>query len=111
HATGDIPITEVLTDAQIERDYEEETGRQILDCFKGRDPEAVEMVLVASHAPFTWGKSAAKAVYNSAVLEEIARMALLTLQINPKIESIKKTLLDKHYNRKHGQNAYYGQAK
>jgi L-ribulose-5-phosphate 4-epimerase len=69
----------------------------------------VEMVLVACHGPFTWGKDAAKAVYNAGVLEELAKMAYLTLQINPLTPSIKQTLKDKHYYRKHGKNAYYGQ--
>jgi L-ribulose-5-phosphate 4-epimerase len=67
------------------------------------------MVLVACHGPFTWGKNAAKAVYNATVLEELAKMAYLTLQINPQTPSIKQTLIDKHYFRKHGKNAYYGQ--
>ncbi|HEV7379686.1 MAG TPA: L-ribulose-5-phosphate 4-epimerase AraD, partial [Dyadobacter sp.] len=82
HLTKSIPVTEVMSDEMIERDYELETGHQILNLFKkdNLSPEEVEMVLVACHGPFTWGKDPAKAVYNSIVLEEIARMALLTLQ-------------------------------
>ena len=82
-----------------------------IDVFKkyNLSPEEVEMVLVACHGPFTWGKDAAKAVYNAAVLEELAKMAYLTLQINPATPPIKQTLTDKHYLRKHGRNAYYGQ--
>jgi L-ribulose-5-phosphate 4-epimerase len=100
-----------MTDEMIERDYEHETGNQILDVFKMQSlsPEEVEMVLVACHGPFTWGKDPAKAVYNAVVLEEMAKMAYLTLQINPATPTIKQSLIDKHYLRKHGKNAYYGQ--
>ena len=95
----------------ITRDYELETGNQILDIFTKLElsPEEVEMVLVACHGPFTWGKDAGKAVYNSVVLEEIAKMAYLTLQINASTPVIKQSLIDKHYYRKHGKDAYYGQ--
>lgn len=111
HLIPAVPVTDVMTDAMILGDYEHETGNQILDAFKKQNlsPEAVEMVLVACHGPFTWGKDAAKAVYNAAVLEELAKMAYLTLQINPATPPIKQTLMDKHYFRKHGKNAYYGQ--
>ena len=111
HLTPSVPVTEVMTDAMIQGDYEQETGNQILDCFKKNKLsfEEVEMVLVACHGPFTWGKNASKAVYNAGVLEEIAKMAYLTLQINPKTPPIKQALIDKHYFRKHGKNAYYGQ--
>jgi L-ribulose-5-phosphate 4-epimerase len=100
-----------MSDEMILRDYELETGNQILDLFQKQSlsPEEVEMVLVACHGPFTWGKDPAKAVYNSIVLEEIAKMAYLTLQINPSTPPIKKSLTDKHYFRKHGKDAYYGQ--
>jgi L-ribulose-5-phosphate 4-epimerase len=100
-----------MSDEMILGDYEHETGNQILDLFRKKNlsPEEVEMVLVACHGPFTWGKDAAKAVYNAGVLEELAKMAYLTLQINPGAPSIKSTLVDKHYFRKHGKNAYYGQ--
>jgi L-ribulose-5-phosphate 4-epimerase len=111
HLTTAIPVTEIMTDAMILGDYEHETGNQIIELFKKQNlsPDEVEMVLVASHGPFTWGKDAAKAVYNATVLEELAKMAYLTLQINPKIKPIKKSLNEKHYFRKHGKNAYYGQ--
>jgi L-ribulose-5-phosphate 4-epimerase len=111
HLTLSVPVTEIMSDAMILGDYELETGNQILDIFKKQkiSPEEVEMVLVACHGPFTWGKNAAKAVYNATVLEELAKMAYLTLQINPKAVEIKQTLKDKHYFRKHGSSAYYGQ--
>jgi L-ribulose-5-phosphate 4-epimerase len=111
HLIAAVPVTEVMSDEMIKGDYELETGNQILDIFQKQSlsPEEVEMVLVACHGPFTWGKSPAKAVYNSAVLEEIARMAFLTLQINPLTPPIKQSLMDKHYFRKHGKDAYYGQ--
>ena len=111
HMTPSVPVTDVMTDAMILGDYEHETGVQILDLFKKHNlsPEEVEMVLVACHGPFTWGKNAAKAVYNAGVLEEIAKMAYLTRQINPSVSEIKQTLKDKHYFRKHGAGAYYGQ--
>lgn len=111
HLVAAVPVTGVMTDAMILGDYEHETGNQILDVFQKQNlsPEEVEMVLVACHGPFSWGKDAAKAVYNAAVLEELAKMAYLTLQINPATPPIKQTLVDKHYLRKHGKNAYYGQ--
>ena len=111
HTHQDIPCAPVLTDEMIEGDYEFETGNQIFNCFadKGLSYKEMEMVLLQNHGPFTWGKTAEKAVYNSAVLEEVARMAYLTLQINANTERIKDTLRMKHYERKHGKNAYYGQ--
>jgi L-ribulose-5-phosphate 4-epimerase len=111
HLTPSVPVTEVMSDEMILGDYELETGHQILDLFKQKKLSytEVEMVLVACHGPFTWGRTAAKAVYNATVLEELAKMAYLTLQINPSVSSIKKTLIDKHYFRKHGKDAYYGQ--
>jgi len=111
HLTTAVPVTEVMSDEMIQRDYELETGNQILDLFAaGRlNYEETEMVLVACHGPFTWGKDPAKAVYNSVVLEEIAKMAYLTLNINPSAQTIKQGLIDKHYFRKHGKDAYYGQ--
>jgi L-ribulose-5-phosphate 4-epimerase len=100
-----------MSDEMIEGDYEYETGFQIINCLKERDLsyEDVEMILVGSHAPFTWGTTAEKAVYNSAVLESVAQMALLTEQINPSADRLKNSLIKKHFERKHGQNAYYGQ--
>ncbi|MBE9461253.1 L-ribulose-5-phosphate 4-epimerase [Dyadobacter subterraneus] len=111
HLVAPVPVTEVMTDEMIQGDYEHETGNQILDLFNRLrlSPEEVEMVLVACHGPFTWGKDPAKAVYNAVVLEEIAKMAYLTMQINPDVVSIKQSLIDKHFFRKHGKNAYYGQ--
>jgi L-ribulose-5-phosphate 4-epimerase len=111
HLTADIPCAPPMSDDLILGDYEQMTGQQILDCFsnKGLSYEEVEMVLIGNHGPFAWGKNAAKAVYNSKVLEEIARMAYLTLQINPKAPRLKEALIRKHYERKHGKDAYYGQ--
>jgi L-ribulose-5-phosphate 4-epimerase len=109
YAYGEIPCTAVMTDEQVERDYEEETGVQITDCFAQRNPGEVPMVIVAGHAPFTWGKNAADAVYHAVILEEIARMAYLTKTLQPNTPPLKQTLVDKHYLRKHGKNAYYGQ--
>jgi L-ribulose-5-phosphate 4-epimerase len=109
YAYGAIPCTAVMSDAQIERDYEEETGVQITDAFRGRNPLESPMVLVAGHAPFTWGKDAAESVYHAVVLEEIARMAWLTLSIDPACGPLKQAIVDKHYRRKHGKYAYYGQ--
>jgi L-ribulose-5-phosphate 4-epimerase len=107
---GDIPCTAVISDAQIQRDYEEETGVQITDCFKNRNPDESPMVIVAGHGPFTWGKDAAKAVYHAVILEEIAHMAYLTKSLRPDIAPLKKTIIDKHFLRKHGKTAYYGQS-
>lgn len=111
HNTVDIPCAAPMSDEMIDGDYEHQTGFQIIQCFneKGLSYEKVEMVLVGSHAPFTWGKTPEKAVYNSAVLENIAQMAWLTEQINPSAERLKTSLIKKHYDRKHGRNAYYGQ--
>lgn len=112
HNTVDIPCAPPMDDAMIKGDYEHETGFQIINCLqaKGYSYEEVEMVLVGNHAPFTWGKTAAKAVYNSAVLETVAQMALLTEQINPQAPRLKEALIRKHYERKHGPDSYYGQA-
>lgn len=111
HNTDDIPCAPPMDDKMIEGDYEYETGFQIINCFRDKslDYREMEMVLVGSHAPFTWGKTAHKAVYNSAVLENVAKMALLTEQINPQAPRLKDALIRKHYERKHGPNSYYGQ--
>ena len=111
HKTVDIPCAQPMSDEMISGDYEYQTGFQILNCLKekGFDYHEVEMILVGNHAPFTWGKNADKAVYNSAVLESIAQMALLTEQINPKAPRLKDSLIKKHYERKHGPDSYYGQ--
>ena len=112
HTHQPIPCAPVLTDAMIQGDYEHETGNQIIDYFtqQGLVCSETEMVLLQNHGPFTWGKTAGKAVYNAAVLEEVARMAHLTLQLNPNTPPINDTLRQKHFERKHGANAYYGQA-
>lgn len=111
HLTEDIPCSMPMSDELIQGDYEHNTGQQIMDCFaeKNLDYKEVEMVLIGNHGPFTWGKTAAKAVYNSKVLEELARMAYLSLQINPEAPRLKEALIKKHYERKHGPNSYYGQ--
>jgi L-ribulose-5-phosphate 4-epimerase len=111
HLTADIPCAPPMADALIEGNYEHNTGIQILDCFKEKklSYEEVEMVLIGNHGPFAWGKNAAKAVYNSKVLEVVAEMAYLTLQINPNAPRLKDSLIKKHYNRKHGKDSYYGQ--
>lgn len=111
HLTVPVPCTALMEDERIRGDYEIETGRQIVDHFRANRLSAaeVEMVLVGGHGPFTWGTSAAKAVYHSVILEEIARMALLTEQLNPSVAPLKESLIDKHWQRKHGEGAYYGQ--
>ena len=110
HLPVDIPVTDVMSDEAIARDYEVETGRQIIERFKDLNPDEVMMVLVAGHGPFTWGESPEKAVYHSVVLEEMAQMALYTLMVNPNTPPLKPALIRKHYERKHGKNAYYGQS-
>lgn len=107
---GDIPCTRLLTEAEITGDYELETGRVIVETFAGRDPMECPAVLVASHGPFTWGKDAADAVYHAAVLEEAAALAYLTDSMaGGSAVRMQHELLDKHFLRKHGKNAYYGQ--
>ncbi|PVX45661.1 L-ribulose 5-phosphate 4-epimerase [Flavobacterium sp. 103] len=111
HLTSDIPCAAPMADSLIEGNYEHNTGIQILDCFKEKNLsyEETEMVLIGNHGPFAWGKNAAKAVYNSKVLEVVAEMAYLTLQINPNAPRLKDSLIKKHYERKHGKDSYYGQ--
>lgn len=111
HNTVNIPCAPPMSDEMIRGDYEYETGFQIMNCLKDKQLsyEEIEMILVGNHAPFTWGKTAEKAVYNSAVLESIAHMALLTGQINPKAPPLKDALIKKHFERKHGPDSYYGQ--
>ena len=111
HNTVDIPCAAPMDDAMIKGNYEYETGFQIINCFaeKGLHYEEVEMMLVGNHAPFTWGKTAAKAVYNSAVLENLAQMAFLTESIKADTLRMKDALIRKHYDRKHGEGSYYGQ--
>ncbi len=111
HTPGEIPCTAVMSDEQIERDYEEETGHQIIKRLQELSYRDVEMVLVACHGPFTWGSTPEKAVYNSVVLEELAKTALTAILIDPSVKPLKETMLMKHYRRKHGQDATYGQNK
>jgi L-ribulose-5-phosphate 4-epimerase len=108
---GEIPCTRTLTQEEIERGYELETGNVIIETFEkeGLDPVAMPGILLSGHAPFSWGKNADQAVHNAVVLEEVAKMALNTYMLNPQIKPIDQFLLDKHYLRKHGANAYYGQ--
>ena len=107
----DIPCTVPMADEKIKGNYEEETGNLIVERFKNLSYKEIRMVLVANHGPFTWGKTAEEAVLNSVMLEQLAKTAYLTLQINPDTPGLKDSLKDKHYNRKHGKNAYYGQRK
>ncbi|WP_413515010.1 L-ribulose-5-phosphate 4-epimerase [Serratia proteamaculans] len=108
---GAIPCTRLMTETEIAQDYELETGKVIIDTFRRRgiSPNAIPAVLVNSHGPFAWGKDAHSAVHNAVVLEEIAYMGIFSRQLTPGIGSMQPALLDKHYLRKHGKNAYYGQ--
>ncbi|MGD8400568.1 MAG: L-ribulose-5-phosphate 4-epimerase [Bacillota bacterium] len=106
---GQIPCTRPLTAGEIDTEYEGNTGKVIVERFAALDYEALPGVLVANHAPFTWGKDAATAVQNSVILEEVAKMATITRRLNPSVQPASQALIDKHYLRKHGKNAYYGQ--
>ena len=106
---GNIPCTRKMIAKEINGDYEEETGNVIVETFAGNNPIYVPGVLINNHGPFTWGKDAQEAVHNAVVLEEVAMMAFNTTQLTPGIKAIDKALLDKHFLRKHGENAYYGQ--
>jgi L-ribulose-5-phosphate 4-epimerase len=108
---GPIPVTERLTPAEIEGDYELETGTAICRTFAKLDPNAIPAVLVAGHAPFCWGPTSAEAAHNAVILEYVARMASHTLTINAESRPLARELHDKHFLRKHGRNAYYGQVK
>lgn len=110
---GEVPCTRPMTDEEINGAYEAETGKVIIETFKaqGKDPAQIPAVVVCSHGPFAWGKDAMDAVHNAVVLEEIAFMDWHAMTINPELGSMQQTLLDKHYLRKHGANAYYGQKK
>lgn len=106
---GGVPCTRKMRREEIEGAYEHETGNVIVETFQNRDPQAIPSVLVHSHAPFNWGRDPHEAVHNAVVLEEVAKMAVRTYQINPKTPDMQQMLLNKHYLRKHGENAYYGQ--
>ena len=106
---GDIPCTSKMTAEEIKGDYEKETGNVIIEAFAGKDPAAVPGVVVYSHGPFSWGVDAMDAVHNAVVMEEIAFMDWHAMMINPQNGHMQQELLDKHYLRKHGANAYYGQ--
>ena len=106
---GDIPCTRPMTDAEILGAYEEETGNVIAETFRDLDPDELPGVLVFAHGPFSWGKDPDEAVYHAVVLEEVAKMDILTEQVNPKVEPAPQCIFDKHFMRKHGPNAYYGQ--
>lgn len=111
HTTYDIPCAAPMNDEMIRGDYEYQTGFQIINALKEKNMsyEEMEMILVGNHAPFTWGKTAEKAVYNSAVLESIAKMAFITESIKADTLRLKDSLIKKHYERKHGKDSYYGQ--
>ncbi|HPN84428.1 MAG TPA: L-ribulose-5-phosphate 4-epimerase AraD [Victivallales bacterium] len=113
HLPCPIPCTAELTAKMINGDYEDMTGSAIVETFRKLkiSPLHVSMVLVACHGPFTWGKNAAESVYNAVILEELAKIAFVTLQVNPNAKNISKTLIEKHFQRKHGAKAYYGQGK
>ena len=107
---GEIPCTRPLSAEEIRGAYEEETGNVIVETFRGKDPAQVPGVLVHSHAPFSWGASASDAVHNAVVLEEVAKLAAITCSLSADVQPMSQTLLDRHFLRKHGPNAYYGQA-
>lgn len=109
HFYGNVPLTRVLMEQEVIDTYEKNTGSIIVERFIKLDPNALPGVLVASHAPFTWGKDASEAVQHSFILERIAEMAYGTLTLNSEIEPVENYIIDKHYQRKHGPNAYYGQ--
>lgn len=106
---GPIPCARPLTDDEISTEYEKNTGYVIADAFRGKDPMAVPAVLCANHGPFAWGKDSFEAVHNAVVVEEVAKMAARALAINPDAKPAPQSIMDKHYFRKHGANAYYGQ--
>ncbi|GAA4846157.1 L-ribulose-5-phosphate 4-epimerase [Paenibacillus vulneris] len=106
---GEVPCTRAMTEAEIQGAYELETGNVIVETFRGRDPLQVPGVLVHSHAPFNWGKDPHQAVHNAVVLEEVAKIGYHTIALNTHVPSMDQTLLDRHFLRKHGANAYYGQ--
>jgi L-ribulose-5-phosphate 4-epimerase len=111
HFAGTVPITRFLTKIEVQAGYELNTGTVIIERFAGLDPVSMPAVLVNGHAPFCWGQNAKSAIENSVALEQVARMAYGSMQLNAKIKGLPKHILEKHYRRKHGPDAYYGQAK
>jgi L-ribulose-5-phosphate 4-epimerase len=111
HGAGEVPCTEMMGEAAVKNNYERETGNLIVETFRQRgiNPSDMPMVLVAGHGPFTWGKSAALSLYHGAVLEEVCKMALLTLTLDPRAAPLPEHIIRKHWERKHGPGAYYGQ--
>jgi L-ribulose-5-phosphate 4-epimerase len=109
HLAEDVPCTTIMDERAVEADYETETGHQILACFRDRNPLHSPMVLVAGHGPFTWAETPEEAVYNAVVLEELAKMAFVTREIYPDAPRLPEHLIRKHFERKHGKDAYYGQ--
>jgi len=109
HFNGPVPVTRFLTKEEVEENYELNTGKLIIEQFKNLDPASIPGVLVAGHAPFTWGKNPKDSVKNNLILERVAKMALNSMQLNPDLKDLPDYILDKHYLRKHGSNAYYGQ--
>lgn len=106
---GDIPCTRALSAAEIDHDYEHHTGRVIIETLAQRDPSHMPGIVVHQHGPFAWGESAAQAVHNAVVLEEVAKMAWIAYSLNPRLAPLDRALRDKHFRRKHGPDAYYGQ--
>ncbi|CAA7600801.1 L-ribulose-5-phosphate 4-epimerase [Acididesulfobacillus acetoxydans] len=108
---GEIPVTRPMTKEEIDRDYEAQTGHVIVEAFKAHniDPSHIPGILVQNHAPFSWGQNPDNAVHNAVVLEKVAEMAFKTFQLKPEVSPMSQALLDKHFLRKHGVNAYYGQ--
>jgi L-ribulose-5-phosphate 4-epimerase len=109
HLAEDVPCTALLGAERLEREYEAETGHQIVECFAAREPLRTPMVLVAGHGAFAWGATAAEAVYHAAVLEELAHMAFVTRTLAPGASPLPAHIVRKHFERKHGKDAYYGQ--
>lgn len=106
---GDVPCARNLTQEEIDEAYEKNTGKVIIEAFEGRNPMYTPAVVCRSHGPFTWGRDCFEAVYHAAVLEEVAKMDILTKIVNPAVENAPQSIQDKHFMRKHGPNAYYGQ--
>jgi L-ribulose-5-phosphate 4-epimerase len=111
HFFGAVPVTRFLSEEEVRSAYEQNTGKVIIERFKGLDPVAIPAVLVAGHAPFCWGQDAHEAVRNAMILESVAKMAFGTLHLAPDVDALPRYILEKHYQRKHGANAYYGQQK